>query len=58
MIEQTRFLRGCIFVAERIKVGGYLLWSKFYLQELIFADRWKNRKKSQKLEPAKFRATL
>ena len=38
-------------MAERIKVGRYLLWSKFYLQELIFADRWKNRKKSQNFVP-------
>ena len=47
---------------KRMYVREYLLWSKFlrknvccsfYLRELIFADRWKNRKKSEKLEPAK-----
>ena len=31
--------------------------SDFYLRELIFADRWKNRKNRKNWNPQKFRAT-
>ena len=30
--------------------------SNFYLRELIFADRWKNRKNRKNWDPQKFRA--
>ena len=52
MIEQTRFLSTvflCVeFKLENIYSGvnfcGKNLCSNFYLRELIFVDRWKNRK--------------
>ena len=62
MLEQTRFLSTvflCIlFKIENIYSGvnvnfcGKNACGNFYLRELIFADRWKNRKNHKKLEPA------
>ena len=52
MIEQTRF-RSTIFLCREFKLEniysginfyGKSMCDNFYLRELIFADRWKNRK--------------
>ena len=52
MIEQTRFLSTVFLCSEfkfeniysGVNFSGKNVCGKFYLQELIFADRWKNRK--------------
>ena len=50
MIEQTRF-RSAVFLCREFKleniyfgVNFYGMCDNFYLRELVFADRWKNRK--------------
>ena len=53
VIEQTRFL-STVFLCSEFKLENISLWGKFlrkknvcgnfYVRELIFADRWKNRK--------------
>ena len=37
--------------------GKMFTVSNFYLRELIFADRWTNRKNRKNWDPQKFRAT-
>ena len=51
VIEQTRFLSAVFLYRVRVKViysgvnfCGKNVCGNFYLRELIFADRWKNRK--------------
>ena len=65
MIEQTRFL-STVFLCSEFKLeniySGVIFCGKnvcgnFYLQELIFADRWKNRKNCKNMNPQKIRAT-
>ena len=56
MIEQTRFL-STVFLGSKFKLensyygvnfcGKKVCGNSFYLGELIFADRWKNRKDRQ-----------
>ena len=62
MIEQTRFLSTVFLCSEfnfleNIYSGVNFcrknVCGNFYLRELIFADRWDKKQKSQKLEPAK-----
>ena len=52
MIEQTRF-RSAVFLCREFKLEniyfgvnfyGKSMCDNFYLRELVFADRWKNRK--------------
>ena len=66
MIEQTRF-RSTLFLCSeyylswriftRVNFSGKNVCDNFYLRELIFADRWKNRKNRKNWNPQKFRAT-
>ena len=46
-MEQTRFL-SIVFLCSEFKLkniySGVNVCGNFYLRELIFADRWKNRK--------------
>ena len=61
MIEQTQFLSTVFLCSEfklentysKVNFCGKNVRGNFYLRELIFLDRWKNRAKSEKLEPAK-----
>ena len=57
VIEQTRFLN-TLFLCSEFKLeniySGENVCGNFYLRELSFADRWKNRKN---WNPQKFRAT-
>ena len=57
MVEQTRFL-STLFLCSEFKseniYSGENVCGNFYLRELSFADRWKNRKN---WNPQKFRAT-
>ena len=61
MIEQTRFL-STVFLCSEFKLEniysgvnfcGKNVCGNFYLRELIFADRWKNRKNRKKIRAAK-----
>ena len=65
MIEQTRFL-STVFLCSEFKLEniysgvnfcGKNVCGNFYLRELIFADRWKNRKNRKNKNPQKIRAT-
>ena len=65
MIEKARFLSNMSlcseFKLENIYSGvnfcGKNVCGNFYLQEHIFADRWKNDKNRKIRKPQKFRAT-
>ena len=65
MIEQTRF-RSTVFLCREFKLEniysginfyGKSMCDNFYLGELIFADRWKNRKNRKNKNPQKLLAT-
>ena len=61
LIEQTRFLSTvflCILcklenVYSGVNFCGKNVCGNFYLRELIFADRWKNRKNRKKIRTRK-----
>ena len=67
MIEQTQFLSTVYLCSEfrlentysEVNFNRKNVCRNFYLRELIFADRWKNRKYRRNSNPArqKFRAT-
>ena len=42
------------FQTKMGKFSGRNVGGNFYLRELIFADRWKNRKKRKNQNPQKF----
>ena len=63
MIERTRFLT-TVFLGSEFKLEnsysgvnfcGKKVCGNFYLRELIFADRWKNRKDLAKIRTRKTR---
>ena len=65
MIEQTRF-RSAVFLCREFKLEniysgvnfyGKSMCDNFYLRELVFVDRWKNRKTSKNSNSQKFLVT-